>query len=602
MKKDVLLEKPPLMSHEVIDSIKDNLQNSFFATTGFSLDDKFFGFKYRRYKMFLTRNEPVDENNIALVMPYLLDRIPTELLSTDKNIELVLTNDVTKFQDCEDIKTAKSRRRWYTIEDQGDKRVIYWHIRDDKLIEENDLVGGTDAIEMMSFLSLLHILRKSDFNVLEQKFEEIGYLMPNDKFDAFHNEESFIKWKYTDFNVKLDFDVERPSAVDILVQNLKDRLPKPSNGEKKPFLLIGNDFSWRLTMFSLFLNGENLNKLKEKYANDLSLLNRFIEESQLGEKEDLREFIKKYFLLTLLNKEYKHNEDLTSIYDEIFSAENYQKLGYRRLLYGKIEPINKDENSKRSITGEPVDYWDPNSFDEQLLQDETNYVRKLFEELLTYQQPILSIPYLNGKISPELIVKLIKAGLVDESVVGFLGKVGYFDSGTIKEPLRRGNIVMPVSVSEITRKKPSNEEYPHKFSLDERDLHFINLVRTAKFTTTPAVTIQSEEDFKNGDYTDSVLESEQYYIVEKFEENNLATRIIGSFYISDISRKNPIVGAQDNINIPLTPQEGAISVCLTTLFEIDQIIKFRKRHEEKKKLAAYEKISQAFLGLLSYIK
>lgn len=562
-----------LFSREVIEYIRNSLKNQDFRTGGYSLDDDFFGFKNGKYEMFFTNNEVVNPNNIGLVLPYLVYRIPSELLSDDNRpIELVLTNDAEIFKN-KDVKTAKARRRWYSIENKKDKRVIYWHIRDDCLTKEDDSIGGTDAIEMMSFLALLHILRKAEFSQVWQ------YLVGIESIDflILHKKEKFERWKNTEINVRLDFDETKPSAIDILIEDLKDRISK-RKGREKPFLLIGNDFSWRLTIFSLFLNGENLNKLKERYKSDLSLLYELIKESPLGEKESLKDFIEKYFLLTFLNKNYKNDEELSQIYEEIFSPDNYRRLGYRRLLYGVRKPKNNDSDIKRSITGEPVDYWDPELFDQSLLEDETNYIKQLFERLISLNQPILSIPYLNGKLSPELAVKLIKAGLVDKDVIGFLGKVGFFISDPEHEGrIKRGRIILPSeNIRKITGEKFTGRN-PHLFKMNEKDSHYVDLFNVAPFTTTPAVTLQNESDLR--EIGNTALDSEQAYLCEAFEENNLPTRIIASFYVSDISRtrgyksKGPI---EDNINRPLSHREGAVAVCLTTLFEIEQIIKYKE--------------------------
>jgi len=319
------LEKQPILSSDVLKSIKNCLSDKKFSTSGYQLKADFFGFVDTKYEMFLADGEIISSKNIAKVLPYLLERTPQELLNPDSDVRLVLSNDNGFFKERSDVlQTANKRRRWYYVEDGSqDKscKTVYWHIRDDEIVsdKEDELVGGTDSIEMMSFLSLLHILKQSDYSDFEKLTKEDStsaklYGSLKNKFHFLSSQKAFEKWKSQEFNVLLDFDKEREGAVDLFINDLKERVPKRNEGDHKPFLLIGNDFSLRLTMFSLLVDQNTIEALKIMYKNDLDEFRETFKKGPYTGKDDLKNSLEKYFLLTLLNKDYgraKNSQDMS---------------------------------------------------------------------------------------------------------------------------------------------------------------------------------------------------------------------------------------------------------------------------------------------------
>ena len=535
-------------------------------------------------------NEPLGPHNVVMTLSYLGERIPNELLETmDKPINLVLTNDHNKFvgQNTRDqLKTAKSRRRWYTVEDKRESININMNIRDSKL-------GGADQREMASFLSLLHLLRKANFHQVH------SLVMANPQFksphfDVFKDPNKFEAWKKSEINVSFDFDENRTSAVDILTQKLKEKMPKT---ERKPLLFIGNDFSWRMTMFTLLLDEVKLASLEKLYGKDQETDASFGIRTKMTDletivktmakrniPEDVKAFVRKYTLLTLLNKDYGKTDRATQLYEQIFNKENYSKLGYKRLLYGVRGPLDNGNDYEKSNMGEPIDYWDPKAFDQNLLIDESPYIKEMFDRLIEIDHPILSIPYLIGELPADLSAKLIDEELIDPELIAFIGKIGYIRRDSNREHdngLKQGQIVIPYKTRIAGQDQDQATQYPIRYQVDERDKAFFNYVGVDELMTVAAVTVQEDGDYKAVSNPDGHLtvDMEQGSMAEKFSGSN--TRIVAGFYISDVSdskgAKKPGENARkSDISKPMNTVEGAISASFTTLFAIYQMSKLKK--------------------------
>lgn len=548
--------------------IKDFVQHIKYHPS-LSLNNSLFDFK-EGYRLTLTNGEKLTTFNVANTLGYVIPRMPTEIFSGANNIEIILTNNHQIFADTkkDELRRSKSRKRWHVVKNDNKKgkTTIYLQIRDEKL-------GDTDLTEIMSNLAIFHLLKKADYSQIWQHVVgDEGFA--KQEFDALKDAKSFENWKNKNITVTLDFDEKRKSVLDILVERLSKKLPET---EKKPFLMIGNDFSWRLMMFTLFLNGEFVQRLENLFAKEYEEIEVKLKERNI--RSELKNFIKKYVLLTLLNKNYHKNDKTQEIYKEIFSQKNYKELGFTRLFYGERGPIDGQEKFDRSIIAEPVDYWDPNKFNRFLLEDEDQYVKNLFSKLIDQGQPILSIPYMIGQLSADLVAKLIDKKLIDQEKIGFIGKVGNIVRPG-KNQLKRGQIVIP----EIVYKSWGDKNpltYPNLFKMDNQDLVFIDQFSVVNFMTVPAVTLQSYNDFDIVDATNLCAEMEQHPLVEMLEGTGI--RIISSFYISDLSIE-PNKGYyqeelknQVNITIPLDTVEGAIAVALTTLFEVTQLTKVNEK-------------------------
>lgn len=530
-----------------------------------SLDDSFFDLK-RGYSLTLTDGKEINTFNVAKTLGYVIPRMPEEIFTGQDNINIVLTNNQKIFGNAnnEELRRSKSRKRWHVVkqDEQTKETTVYLQIRDEQL-------GETDMTEIMSNLAILHVLKTSEFSQIWQHVAGNRYLSSRE-FETLQNQELFEKWKKKKITVRQDFDQSRKSALNILVDGLAAKLPKT---EKKPFLMIGNDFSWRLMMFTLFLKEDSVGKLEKIFGKELEETNAKLKERYIP--KELKNFIKKYVLLTLLNKDYRKNDSTRKLYEEIFTQKNYEYLGFERVFYGERGPINGEENFDRSIIAEPVDYWDPNNFYRPLLADEGQYVRELFSKLIDQGQPILSIPYMIGKMSTDLVAKLIDRELIDREKIGFIGKVGNIVRPG-KNHLKRGQIVIP-DVVHSSLGNGYSYEYPNLFKLDDEDKVFIDQFSVAHFMTVPAVTLQNYYDFDMVDEAPNLcVEMEQHPLIQMLQ--GTGTRIISSFYVSDQSVEpggdnNQESASRVNISTPLDTVEGAIAVCFTTLFEIKQLAK-----------------------------
>lgn len=527
-----------------------------------SLDDSFFDLK-KGYSLTLTDGKDINEFNVAKTLGYVMPRMPEEMFTGQDNINIVLTNDQAIFNGSNDLdlKRSKSRKRWHVVKNDEEKKstTIYIQIRDEQL-------GETDMTELMSNLAILHLLKKSDYSQIWQHVAGNKFFSSKE-FNTIRNRELFENWKKKKITVKRDFDPSRKSALDILVEGLANKLP---DTEKKPFLMIGNDFSWRLMMFTLFLKENSVAKLESIFAKELEETNARLKERNVP--NELRGFMKKYVLLTLLNKDYHKNESTRKLYEEIFTQKNYEYLGFERLFFGERGPIDDNKEFERSSIAEPIDYWDPNKFYRPLLADESQYVQNLFSKLIDQGQPILSIPYMIGKMSTDLVAKLIDRGLIDREKIGFIGKVGNIVRRG-KNHLKRGQIVIPDVIHQSLGDRYSYE-YPNLFRLEDDDKVFIDQFSVAHFMTVPAVTLQNYHDFEMiGDTPNLCVEMEQHPLVEMLQ--GTGTRIISSFYVSDqsIEPGDTKTVEQVNISTPLDTVEGAIAVCFTTLFELKQLAK-----------------------------
>lgn len=533
-------------------------------------------FKYLKgASLTLTDGQEVDEFTAGMLLPYVLQRIPTELIAgkderdrlSIKPVEIVLTNNHDMFVDQqtrERLKTSTARRRWYLVEEKKDTRTIYLHIRD-------HVETGTDLIEIISMLSALSIIRGANFSQVYQHIVGCRNFPENQGSNSvFLNKDLFEEWKQKPINVSWDFNVERGSAVDTLIGSLSEYFAKNERSEKKPYLLIGNDFSWRLTMFTLLLNDQQFQLLSNQFGHELGEVNKQLD--IMNAPEDLKRFVQKYTLLTLLNKYYRHKPELISIYHDIFTKENYQRLGYTRIFFGARGSLEEDEY-QRSVLAEPIDYWDPKIFDRTILCNQESYIRNLFNRLINMGQPILSVPYIVGMMSAELTTKLIEANLVDGEKVGFVGKVGNIVMGETR-PLVRGQIVIPRTVNYPNAKSLI---YPAQFNIkgdDEGSSLFLSAFTACDLVTVPTVTLQAFSDFEQFNSGATCVDMEQYYLVNRLKQLGLNTKIIPAFYVSDNSVMPDYRSRMKNgetLSVPLSITDGAVAVSLATLFAVNQL-------------------------------
>ncbi|MBP8591188.1 hypothetical protein KBI33_01815 [Candidatus Shapirobacteria bacterium] len=511
------------------------------------LDHPKFGFM-ENFKSTLTDGYPLSSKNIGIPIRYVFPRLPEEIFFPNRDdLHLVLTNDSSLFAKQEKqnyLKTPPARRRWYL----NNGRLIRVHLRGKKKL-------NGDLLEILSFLGILRLFRRTGW-------EEIASYTNENIIPFLSDRTNFEKWQQKKITVSIDWKPERPPATVVLEDQLrKIGLKDLISQQQKPLLLIGNDFSWRLMMFTLLLSPSQFRKLKiifkaeeEKIKKETKLIN-----------DDWLDFCHKYILLTILNKTYsstKNNQpEINAIYNQIFNQKNFKTIGYQRLLYGKRPPLKK-KFFLRSAIGEPVDYWDPKKFQQKLLKDESASVRKFFLNLIQHRWSILSIPYLIGENSAEVTESLIQNRLVDDETVAFVGKAGLFSEENNCFSLKKGDLIWPRKIFNLENDQSFN--FPFKNNL------FFN-IPSADFLTVPNIALQSYPDCqliksRQDKNLPLALDMEQFHLLslkEKF-------RILPGFYISDLScRKN--YGQENKITTPLDPIRGGLAIWQAMLLVLQQI-------------------------------
>lgn len=565
-------ELQQLKTKEVVLRIQSLVENGL--RQGLSIDSLQFSFMHN-YPLMLTDGEPLNPKNAGKAT-YPLSRLFEDIFSTQRNIDIVLTNDHRLFLNNRDrIKTSKDRRRWGIIEDDNTETTkIFIHIRD------KNISDSTDLKEIMSFFGIISILRKSKWMQLKKLRRDVKNDSYLQKFSALRSEEEFEKWKKKHLTVKLDFEDSRGGATTVLVDQIKTELKNKKieiTKNNEPYLFIGNDFSFRLMMFTLLLNSDQIRNLEEIYQNNLSDIEKQINEKKAGPL--FHDFIKKYSLLTMLNKDYSsikpddseyHRK--ISLYESIFNEENYQALGFTRLLYGVRPPLNNSSDYQRSILAEPVDLWLPENFKLNLLNDESGFVKKIFERLIRSNKKIMSIPYVTGNLCVELVDDLIRNGLVNRDSMAFSGKVGsFFEDG--ESHLNRGDTVLLTSVSDI---EGESIEVRNKLEFGDELFGIINTIQSAHNITVPAVSLEAYNDFTNAKkkFSHLTTEMELFPLTKYLNENNIGLYAV--YYVSDVMRraKKSLLpdwfGRADaeNINQKMTTAQAALSVGIATLLTL----------------------------------
>lgn len=585
----------PISSRSIETAVKNRLNDPRFKE-GISIDDTFFSFE-KDYPTTLTSGEPLSRKNVAQPLIYTSARLPEDLFKGQENIELVLTNDNARFLQGSGLKTAKARRRWYVVEEdkKHNKKTIYLQIRD------NQLETSTDLGEIMSLLGIVSIARKSTLRDLKPlKFKP-------DDLRAFQGK---------DIKIKLDFDVSRKSAAEVLIEQLKrhpySRSERHKN-ENMPFLLMGNDFSLRLLMMTTVINKDQVDQLKKMFSGKWAeavdqfhnehdtnkilkikeefMTDRVSEIDRLLDEKNIpplyKDFFMKYTLLTLLDRNRHLIGAADKFHNQIFTEENYKKLGYKRLLYGVRSPLDESNRDfERSVMGEPIDYWDPVEFSKHLefLGDESDPIKQIFQRLIDKKQPLLSISYVIGGLSIELVEQLIRNGLISREEIGFIGKVGHYVDGD--EPhLQRGDLAIISSCYSPDADMRAEVENNIKFQNELSAL--VGMSHAVSALTSRAVTVQThkelenarrqERELTNDEHRHLVVDMEQFYLINKLKE--LGTKYYSVFYISDISRNPKKIlldwfkgNDAEKITNPLSTVRGALAVALSTLIVIDSLV------------------------------
>jgi len=537
-----------------------------------NLDDERLGELIYGGELTLLEGKPLNEETAIGALPYVARRLPPEIFfANQRPLTIIVSNDNEAFNDPKLLRTAPARRRWYTVE-EGEKEVtVRIHVRD-------GMINGTDLQEIMAMLSYLSILRGMDKAEADENLGRMDNRYLRD-YEAFQSADNFQRWKDRPITVQFDLDFNRPGAVTLLVERVRERLNKLGEAgeirKKEPFLLIGNDFSLRLVAFTLLVDDKTIKTLRNKFSEELEKFAEKLQELNLTH-DSLKGFLEKYFLLTLLSRKYREGDsDIKAIYNQIFSDENYRKLGFRRLLYAVNRPdgITADQLSPLA---EPVDYWNPAMMDEVLLADESDFIRRLFRDLRELGQPIISIPYLIGTLSAELVEEMINRRMIDQTAIGFVGKVGNIVLSK-ESYIPRGRLVIPLKV------KNAGEEqwnyYPHYFRRFPEELsETVTIIHFAQWLVTfPSLLHQGFAAFDGLPYGDIVVaDMEQGYLVNRFGKMPQPLEILSCFYISDHSIHPSLSLKAPNLNVPLDPIDGAIGACLSTLWVIYQMVEMRR--------------------------
>jgi hypothetical protein len=416
-----------IADERLIETIRGKINELISGEGKDDLDDNYWNFM-EGHPSTLTDGEPLTPQNVGKnVLEYALQRFAYLHLSdrereaqtmgglTDvfagnyDSMEIILTNNHQLFLgNPADIKSPERRRRWTLVSDEDKEgriiRKVYVQIR-------NENPDGSDMLEMMTFLGVLHLVRQASFEDVNIFFKD-----KKRKPSFLNNPSEFEEWKKKKISVGTDFQSERKSAIDLLVEDLEKKAREYNFSENPPVLLIGNDFFLRLLVFALGLSQDDEEQLRQCFSSGIENLRKIFEDRNVS--LNLRPIIEKYYLLSRLNLYYREeNEELRSklaeIYKRVFSSKNYQALGFRRLLDG----VRNTDGVSKSPLAEPVDLWDPSQIEEHLLSDETDPLQRLIMSLREKRIRILSVPYLIGNLSEELTRKLLEKGFINRRVM-----------------------------------------------------------------------------------------------------------------------------------------------------------------------------------------
>jgi|GEM_PF-2574159 len=581
---EILLDREGLIADErlmrEIGNRIDRLVKGKVKPEEVDLNNEFWGFM-EGHPSTLVDGEGLSHKNVGKnVLEYALQRLADLHLSCNeregrktplfdlfagdyRSMEIILTNDNenTFLPHEDDLKTPARRRRWMLVEDVEEhgekKRKVYIQIR-------NEGSYGSDMIEMMTFLGVLHLVRKASFGEINEFFAN-----KTKKPSFLNSQEDFERWKNRKILVNVDFDQKRPSAISLLVNEIE----KHNFSEPPPVLLIGNDFFLRLLVFSLVLSKEDENKLASIFSEGVNNLRRLFKEKQIP--QDLQPIIEKYYLLSRLNL-YSQVEDenirgeLERIYKKVFFPDNYRRLGFTRLLDG----VRKTDGAAKSPTAEPVDLWDPSKISDEIITDETSLIQQLINGLKDRKVRILSVPYLIGDLSKTLIEELLKKNLINRNVIGFVGKVGCATNETDQVKLS-SKIGAQVSIGEKVFYIDDQSREPLLTSY-QGEIPVMQI----PFLTVPAVLVQTAEAIKRvlsqlkggseNEPNSLALDMEMHHVLSLLSEMKIL--LASAFYVSDLS---PIdisdSGIAERITVPINKEVGAIAVVLAMIRVLEQI-------------------------------
>ena len=580
-----------IADERLIETIRGKINELISGEGKYDLDDEYWNFM-EGHPSTLTDGEPLSPQNVGKnVLEYVLQRFAylhlsdserkaqttdglTDVFAGDyDSMEIILTNNHQLFLvNQADIKSPERRRRWMLVRDEEDEgrnvRRVYVQIR-------NENLDGSDMLEMMTFLGVLHLVRQASFEDVNIFFKD-----KKRKPSFLNNSSEFEKWKKRKISVGVDFQLKRKSAIDLLVEDLEKKAGEYNFSENPPVLLIGNDFFLRLLVFALGLSKDDEEELRQCFSSEIENLRKIFKERNVS--LDLRPIIEKYYLLSRLNLYYREENDnlrreLAEIYTRVFSYENYQALGFRRLFDG----VRNTDGVSKSPLAEPVDLWDPSQIANHLLSDETDPLQKLIMSLKENQIRILSVPYLIGNLSEELTRKLLGKELINPRIMGFVGKVGM--AHLLESPkIEVGNQVAIDGIYDISGGQID------KISVSLAGQRIFDIPVTAvPFLTGPALLVQTPESIKRvwGSRKEDennllALDMEMYDLV-KLLEGVEGMRLATAFYVSDKtlihklpSHKLPSeakTNSSEKITVPISKEVGAIAVVLAILRALEQI-------------------------------
>jgi hypothetical protein len=584
-----------IADERLIKTIRGKINELISGKGNNNLDHEYWNFM-EGHPSTLTDGEPLTPQNVGKnVLEYALQRFAylhlsdseresqtmgglTDVFAGDYySMEIILTNNHQLFLGNQaDIKSPERRRRWMLVSDEEDNegrivRKVYVQIR-------NENPDGSDMLEMMTFLGVLHLVRKASF-------EDVNTFFKNKKRKPsfLNNSSEFEKWKEKEISVDVDFKLKRKSAIDLLVEDLEKKAGEYNFSENPPVLLIGNDFFLRLLVFALGLSKNDEEQLRQCFSSEIENLRKIFKERNVS--LDLRAIIEKYYLLSRLNLYYREENEglrrnLAEIYTRVFSSQNYEALGFRRLFDG----VRNTDGVSKSPLAEPVDLWDPSQIANHLLSDETDPLQGLIRNLREKHIRILSVPYLIGNLSEELTRKLLEKGFINRRVMGFVGKVGMAHISELSD-IKVGDQVAIEGIYNIS----GGQIDPNKLSeilvsLAGQQIFDIP-VRNVPFLTVPALLAQTAEsikrilDLRKEDNNNLLaLEMEMDYLV-KFLERVQEIRLATAFYVSDktLIHKLPSeveTNSSEKITVPISKEVGAIAVVLAILRALEQIQAF----------------------------
>jgi hypothetical protein len=242
-----------IADERLIKTIRGKINELISGKGNNNLDHEYWNFM-EGHPSTLTDGEPLTPQNVGKnVLEYALQRFAYLHLSDSEresqtmsgltdvfagnydSMEIILTNNHQLFLcNQDDIKSPERRRRWTLVSDEDKEgrivRKVYVQIR-------NENPDGSDMLEMMTFLGVLHLVRQASF-------EDVNTFFKNKKRKPsfLNNSSEFEKWKEKEISVGVDFQSERKSAIDLLVEDLEKKAREYNFSENPPVLLIGNDF------------------------------------------------------------------------------------------------------------------------------------------------------------------------------------------------------------------------------------------------------------------------------------------------------------------------------------------------------------------------